>query len=314
METNDAENQLIISLATGDVVIQLFPDLAPLHVERVKTLARAGEYDNVAFHRVLEGFVAQTGDVQFGDLEDGFNPNLVGTGESDLPDLPLENETFLFERATVGMARSTPDSGNSQFFITLEDSQLRSNSDPNGFTQFGEVIRGMELVDQLQVTTAPGLLISDLDRMVTVDVAVDLGIGLGLEVEEAQEVALLYEAALDRDLNIDEDGLNFWIDAREAGFGIVELAGFFLESSEFEESFGDVDALSDEAYVDLLYQNVLDREGDAQGVAFWLGELAREDFGRDNLLAAFSISVENAETSAFIDSLAEVSAGTWAFV
>ncbi|MGF1444816.1 MAG: DUF4214 domain-containing protein [Pikeienuella sp.] len=150
--------------------------------------------------------------------------------------------------------------------------------------------------------------------MVTVDVAVDLGIGLGLEVEEAQEVALLYEAALDRDLNIDEDGLNFWIDAREAGFGIVELAGFFLESSEFEESFGDVDALSDEAYVDLLYQNVLDREGDAQGVAFWLGELAREDFGRDNLLAAFSISVENAETSAFIDSLAEVSAGTWAFV
>ena len=96
----------MIELKTGEVVIEMLPDVAPLHVERIKTLARAGEYDNVAFHRVIEGFMAQTGDVEFGDMENGFNAGRAGTGGSNLPDVAAEFSSVPFDRGAAGMARS----------------------------------------------------------------------------------------------------------------------------------------------------------------------------------------------------------------
>ncbi len=96
---------MIITLKDGDVTIELRPDLAPKHVAQIKELVREGAYDNVAFHRVIDGFMAQTGDVQFGDMEDGYNAERAGTGGSDLPDLPAEFSDVPFERGTVGMAR-----------------------------------------------------------------------------------------------------------------------------------------------------------------------------------------------------------------
>src|SRR6188472_688633 len=117
-EIKDPENTLIVTLSGGDVVIEMLPDVAPKHVEQIKALARAGEYDNVAFHRVIEGFMAQTGDVENGDMEDGFNLRRAGTGGSKLADLPAEFSKLPFDRGAVGMARSqNPNSGNSQFFI-----------------------------------------------------------------------------------------------------------------------------------------------------------------------------------------------------
>ncbi|MEM1074974.1 MAG: peptidylprolyl isomerase, partial [Pseudomonadota bacterium] len=89
-EIKDPENTILMELKSGTVTIQLLPDVAPKHVDRMKELARAGHYDNVAFHRVIEGFMAQTGDVQHGDMEDGFNLRMAGTGGSDLPNVPAE--------------------------------------------------------------------------------------------------------------------------------------------------------------------------------------------------------------------------------
>src|SRR5690606_8760327 len=114
----EPEDTIIITLKDGDVTVALRPDLAPKHVERIKTLVREGAYDNVAFHRVIEGFMAQTGDVEFGDMEDGFDSGRAGMGGSSLPDLPAEFSDVKFERGIVGMARSQdPNSANSQFFI-----------------------------------------------------------------------------------------------------------------------------------------------------------------------------------------------------
>ncbi len=102
----DPENTMIITLKDGDVTIALRPDLAPKHVAQIKALAREGAYDNVAFHRVIDGFMAQTGDVQFGDMNDGFDANLAGTGGSDKADLPAEFSQEHYVRGTVGMARA----------------------------------------------------------------------------------------------------------------------------------------------------------------------------------------------------------------
>ena len=117
----EPENTLILTLKDGDVTIALRPDLAPKHVEQIKALVREGAYDNVAFHRVIDGFMAQTGDVKFGDLSDGYNAQAVGTGDSDKPNIPAEfTDKAGFDRGTVGMARSQdPNSANSQFFIDL---------------------------------------------------------------------------------------------------------------------------------------------------------------------------------------------------
>ncbi len=170
VEIKDPENTLVIELETGEVVIEMLPDVAPLHVERIKTLAREGEYDGVAFHRVMEGFMAQTGDVQFGDMTDGFNARRAGTGGSKYPDVKAEFSSLPFDRGMVGMARSqNPNSANSQFFIMFEDGHSLNNQ----YTVWGRVISGMEHVDNLK-RGAPGSgAVTDPDRMIRVRVAAD---------------------------------------------------------------------------------------------------------------------------------------------
>ena len=167
----EPENTMIITLKDGDVSVALRPDLAPKHVEQIKALVREGAYDNVAFHRVIDGFMAQTGDVQFGDMEDGFNADRAGTGGSDRPDLPAEFSNERFERGVVGMARSQdPDSANSQFFI-----MFGSAPGLNGqFTIVGDVESGMEHVDAIKRgDAAANGVVENPDRMVKVRIAAD---------------------------------------------------------------------------------------------------------------------------------------------
>ena len=139
---------MILKLKDGDVKIELFPDVAPKHVERIKTLANEGKYNNVVFHRVIDGFMAQTGDVQFGNSSsDTFDLRRAGTGSSNLPDLKQEFSDIPHEKGTLSMARSSdPDSGNSQFFICFESVP---HLDRN-YTVFGKVIEGMEYVDKIK--------------------------------------------------------------------------------------------------------------------------------------------------------------------
>ena len=170
VEIKDPENTLVIELSTGEVVIEMLPDVAPLHVERIKTLAREGQYDGVAFHRVMTGFMAQTGDVKFGDLTDGYNARRAGTGASDYPDLKAEFSSLPFDRGMVGMARSTsPDSANSQFFIMLEAGHFLNNQ----YTVWGRVISGMEFVDNIKLGVPGSGAVADPDRMIRVRVAAD---------------------------------------------------------------------------------------------------------------------------------------------
>ncbi len=171
LAAEDPENTLVISLKDGDVVVALRPDLAPKHVERIKALARAGAYDNVAFHRVIEGFMAQTGDVQFGDLEDGYDAARVGTGGSDQPDVPAEFSSEKFERGVIGMARSAdPDSANSQFFIMFVEYPSLNGE----YTIVGNVVSGMEAVDKIKRgDEAQNGVVTDPDRMLKVIVAAD---------------------------------------------------------------------------------------------------------------------------------------------
>ena len=121
-EISDPENTIIITLKDGPVVIELLKDVAPKHAERMKELARAGKYDNVAFHRVIDGFMAQTGDVEHANMDaPNYNPRRAGTGGSDLPDLPAEFSKLPHDRGTLGAARSSnPNSANSQFFINFK--------------------------------------------------------------------------------------------------------------------------------------------------------------------------------------------------
>jgi peptidylprolyl isomerase len=165
-EIRDPENTIIIELKDGPVVVELLPDVAPKHVERMKALARAGKYDNVAFHRVIEGFMAQTGDVENGNMENSFNIRRAGTGGSDLPDLPAEFSKLPHDRGSIGAARSSnPNSANSQFFINFKD-----NSFLNGqYTVYGRVISGMEHVDKIARGEPP----QSPDRMIRVRVAAD---------------------------------------------------------------------------------------------------------------------------------------------
>jgi cyclophilin family peptidyl-prolyl cis-trans isomerase len=158
---------LTIELKNGPVVIELLPEIAPKHVEQIKKLAAEGEYDNVAFHRVIEGFMAQTGDVEFGDTEDGFAPERAGTGGSKLPDLPAEFSEVPFERGTVGMARSQdPDSANSQFFIMFDEGSFLNGQ----YTVVGKVASGMEAVDKIKRGEGGNGEVSDPDRMIKVTV------------------------------------------------------------------------------------------------------------------------------------------------
>ena len=142
------ENTMILKLKDGDVKIELFPDVAPGHVKRIKELANSGKYNGVVFHRVIDGFMAQTGDVQFGNSDSKeFNLSRAGMGGSDLPDLKAEFNNLPHERGTLSMARSqNPDSANSQFFICFQPAPFLDRQ----YTVFGKVISGMEFVDKIK--------------------------------------------------------------------------------------------------------------------------------------------------------------------
>ncbi|WP_415314331.1 peptidylprolyl isomerase [Candidatus Pelagibacter sp. Uisw_106] len=142
------ENIMILKLKDGDIKIELFEDVAPNHVKRIKQLAKDGKYDSVVFHRVIDGFMAQTGDVQFGNSSnDQFDLKRAGMGGSDLPDLKEEFSDLPHERGTLSMARSQdPNSANSQFFICFKESSFLDRQ----YTVFGKVIEGMDLVDKIK--------------------------------------------------------------------------------------------------------------------------------------------------------------------
>ena len=142
------ENIMILKLKDGDVKIELFDDVAPNHVKRIKELANSGQYDNVVFHRVIDGFMAQTGDVKFGNSESGdFDLRRAGMGGSDLPDLKQEFSSVPHDRGTLSMARSSdPDSANSQFFICFKPAPFLDRQ----YTVFGKVLEGMEFVDMIK--------------------------------------------------------------------------------------------------------------------------------------------------------------------
>ena len=139
---------MILKLKTGDVKIELFSDVAPKHVERIKKLANDGLYDNVVFHRVIDGFMAQTGDVKFGNSSSkDFDLRRAGMGGSDLPDLPSEFNDLPHDKGTLSMARSSdPNSANSQFFICFQPAPFLDKQ----YTVFGKVIEGMEHVDKIK--------------------------------------------------------------------------------------------------------------------------------------------------------------------
>ena len=165
-DINDPENTIIITLKDGDVTVALLPDVAPQHVERMKLLARAGSYDNVCFHRVIDGFMAQTGDVENGNMENGFNLRRAGTGGSDQPDVPAEFSGIPHDRGTIGAARSSnPNSANSQFFINFKDNHFLNRQ----YTVYGRVVSGMEHVDAITKGEPP----ASPDRMIKVKVASD---------------------------------------------------------------------------------------------------------------------------------------------
>jgi cyclophilin family peptidyl-prolyl cis-trans isomerase len=151
----DKSNFVTLQLKSGPVVIRLRPDLAPKHVERIKELAKAGFYDGVVFHRVIEGFMAQTGD-----------PTGTGMGGSKLPNLPAEFSAEPFKRGTLGMARSnSPNSANSQFFICFAPAPFLNGQ----YTVFGEVVSGMEFVDKIKRGEPP----ADPDKIISLKLASD---------------------------------------------------------------------------------------------------------------------------------------------
>ncbi|WP_306132290.1 peptidylprolyl isomerase [Roseivivax marinus] len=147
--------------AQGTITVDLFEDVAPQHVERITTLAEEGAYDNVVFHRVIDGFMAQTGDVEYG--KEGGDMRMAGRGGSELPDLPAEFSDRAFERGVVGMARSqSPDSANSQFFIMFDAAPFLDGQ----YTVVGQVTDGMDVVDSIKRGTGPnGAVIGQPDKM-----------------------------------------------------------------------------------------------------------------------------------------------------
>jgi len=154
-EAADLENQLYLDTEHGRVVIELRPDLAPQHVEQIKALTREGFYDGIVFHRVIDGFMAQTGD-----------PTGTGTGGSEKPDIPAEFSDAKFERGTVGMARAqNPNSANSQFFINFVETPFLNGQ----YTVWGQVIEGMEHVDSIAKGEPP----ADPDKIIKMQVAAD---------------------------------------------------------------------------------------------------------------------------------------------
>ncbi|WP_075289087.1 peptidylprolyl isomerase [Pararhizobium arenae] len=164
-EIKDPENTIIMETTQGKVVIQLLPDLAPGHVARIKELANEGAYDGVVFHRVIDDFMAQTGDVQYGKKgSESFNPARAGMGGSSKPDLKAEFSNMSHVRGTCSMARSQmPNSANSQFFICFADSPWLNKQ----YSVWGQVIEGMENIDKIK----RGEPVKDPDSIVSMKVA-----------------------------------------------------------------------------------------------------------------------------------------------
>ncbi len=160
-----ANDKMILKLSYGEVVIELYPDKAPNHVKRFKELANAGKYDGVVFHRVIEGFMAQTGDVKFGNSNNPeFNLSLAGTGGSDLPDLKAEFTDIAHTRGILSAARSAdPNSANSQFFICFEAAPHLDRQ----YSAFGKVIKGMELVDKIKKGEPNSGAVVDPDKIIS---------------------------------------------------------------------------------------------------------------------------------------------------
>ncbi|MDO8881918.1 peptidylprolyl isomerase [Pseudotabrizicola sp.] len=160
---------LVIEVAgstSGQIVIDMLPDVAPRHVEQITTLAREGAYDGVVFHRVIDGFMAQTGDVAYGKA--GGDTSMAGMGGSSRPDLPAEFSQLSFERGVVGMARSqNPNSANSQFFIMFAPGEFLNGQ----YTVVGRVIAGMEVVDAIKKGQGSNGEVTDPDQMAKVSVA-----------------------------------------------------------------------------------------------------------------------------------------------
>ena len=166
-DIKDPENTIIMTLKDGPVVIELLADVAPQHTARMKELARAGAYDNVVFHRVIDGFMAQTGDVENGNAEKDFNLRRAGTGGSDLPDSPAEFSKLPHDRGTLGAARSSnPNSASGPFFINFADNHFLNGQ----YTVYGRVVSGMGHVDAI-VRGEPA---ANPDRMISVKVAADV--------------------------------------------------------------------------------------------------------------------------------------------
>ena len=162
---NAKENIMILKLKDGDVKIELFADVAPKHVERIKKLADDGLYNNVVFHRVIEGFMAQTGDVKFGNSSSSdFNLALAGTGGSDLPNLKAEFSDIAHTRGILSAARSAdPDSANSQFFICFESAPHLDRQ----YSAFGKVIKGMEFIDMIKKGDPNSGSVPDPDKIIS---------------------------------------------------------------------------------------------------------------------------------------------------
>jgi peptidylprolyl isomerase len=155
----------VAGAATGQVVIDLLPDVAPQHVARITELAAEGAYDGVVFHRVIDGFMAQTGDVQFGKT--GGDMSMAGMGGSDKADLPAEFSDISFDRGIVGMARAQdPDSANSQFFIMFAPGEFLNGQ----YTVVGRVISGMDVVDAIKRGDGPNGEVTEPDLMQSVTV------------------------------------------------------------------------------------------------------------------------------------------------
>ena len=159
---------MILKLKDGDVKIKLFEDIAPKHVERFKRLSNEKKYDGVVFHRVIDGFMAQTGDVQFGNSTNNkYNLRKAGTGSSDLPDLKAEFSDLPHKKGTLSMARSSdPNSANSQFFICLESAQHLDRQ----YTIFGEVIEGMEFVNNIKRGEGSSGEVSNPDKIISLKI------------------------------------------------------------------------------------------------------------------------------------------------
>ena len=167
-EIKDPENTILMETTKGKVVIQLMPDLAPGHVARIKELAREGAYDGVVFHRVIEDFMAQTGDVKFGKTGGkDFNPARAGMGGSEKPDLKAEFSNMSHVRGTCSMARSqNPNSANSQFFICFTDAPWLNRQ----YSVWGQVIEGMDVIDKIE----RGEPVRNPDTITSFKVAADL--------------------------------------------------------------------------------------------------------------------------------------------